>query len=82
MDNHAQLAPYISSAKARGQAPFLLALLDALEPLAPILASSLLIAQPLLPGSRRGGALSALAELLDEPDGCQALRQALADEAE
>lgn len=58
----------------------MLTLLDAFEPLAPALAQCLLVAQPLANLWRRGEALGALAELLEEPDGLRELRRRLADD--
>ncbi len=82
MDASTQLSQLIASAKERGQAPFLLALLDAIQPIAPVLASGLLVAQPFLPLSRHQSALRELADLLDEPAGFAALRGSLAEEPE
>ena len=80
MDRHYQAADWIEAAKRRGGAPFLLILLDAIEPLAPALAQGLLVAQPLANLWRGGDALRELADLLEEPDGLRELRRQLADE--
>lgn len=82
MDASTHLSQLIASAKKRGNAPFLLALLDAIKPIAPVLASGLFVAQPFLPFSRHQSALGELADLLDEPEGFASLRQSLAEEAE
>ncbi|MDE2748009.1 MAG: hypothetical protein OXI34_03495 [Chloroflexota bacterium] len=74
------LAGWIEAAKRRGGAPFLLTLLDAIEPLAPVLAQGLLVAQPLANLWPGGARLRELADLLEEPDGLRTLRSLLADE--
>ena len=71
----------VALAKRRGAAPTLLSLLDALEPAAPILAQTLLVAQPLANLLRAGDACRELADLLDEPNGAQELRALLAEES-
>ena len=81
MDSQHQLSQWIEAAKRRGKAPFLLTLLDGIEPIAPALAQGLLVAQPLANLWRGGGAVRELADLLEEPDGFTALRSQLADEA-
>ena len=74
------LACWIELAKRRGGAPFLLTLLDAVEPLAPVLAQALLVAQPLANLWPGGEDLRELADLLEAPDGLRELRSRLADE--
>ena len=81
MHNQSELADWIDAAKRRGQAPFLLSLLDALEPLAPVLAQGLLVAQPLANLWRGGAGARQLADLLEEPAGLRELRRQLTDEA-
>ena len=81
MDRKTGVAGWIVAAKRRGQAPFLLTLLDAIEPLAPVLAQGLLVAQPLANLWRGGDAARELADLLEEPHGLNELRRQLADEA-
>ena len=80
MDGDKGLAGWIEAAKGRGQAPFLLTFLDAIEPLAPALAQGLLVAQPLANLWRGGDAARELAELLEAPDGLRDLRRQLADD--
>ena len=80
MNNQTEIAGWIEAAKRRGGAPFLLTLLDAIEPLAPALAQGLLVAQPLANLWRGGDALRELADLLEEPAGLRELRRQLADE--
>ncbi len=72
---------WIERTKGRGQAPLLLSLLDAIEPIAPVLAQGLLVMEPLALLWGGGGALRALAEQLEEPDGLTALRRQLVEEA-
>ncbi len=80
MQRQHSIRDLIMRAKDRGAAPHLLSLLDALEPAAPILASTLLVAQPLANLWRAGDACRELADLLDSPAGAQQLRKLLADE--
>lgn len=81
MEKRNQHSDWIETAKVRGNAPFLLSLLDAIEPIAPVLAQGLLVAEPLALLWGGGGALRALSEQLEAPGGLEALRQQLADEA-
>ena len=81
MDGQLQVSNWIESAKRRGQVPLVLTVLDVIEPIAPALAQGLLVAQPLasfLPGA---AGFRELADLLEEPDGIQVLRQQLSDDA-
>ena len=80
MNGRSEIAGWIERAKRRGGAPFLLILLEAFEPLAPVLAQGLLVAQPLANLWRGGAALGELAELLEEPEGLSELRALLADD--
>jgi len=80
MNGRSEIAGWIEAAKRRGQAPFLLTVLEACEPLAPVLAQGLLVAQPLANLWQGGAALGELAELLEEPDGLRELRALLADD--
>jgi hypothetical protein len=80
MDGKTQVAGWIEAARDRGSAPLLLALLDAFEPLAPALAQSLLVAQPLANLWRGADGFGALANLLEEPEGIRELRRQLADD--
>ena len=68
---------WIARAKRRGQAPALLTLLDAIEPLVPLLAQSLWVAQPLAGLWNGAPPLGALAELLEDRQGIERLRQRL-----
>ena len=58
----------------------MLMLLDVIEPIAPALAQCLWVAQPLAGLWDGAKAVQALAELLEEPNGVEQLRQRLADE--
>lgn len=80
MTNQSGIAGWIARAKERGGAPYLLTLLEAIEPLAPVLAQGLLVAQPLANLWRDGAALGELAELLEEPESLRELRALLADD--
>ncbi len=80
MEKRSNIARWIATAKARGQAPFLLSLLEAIGPLAPALAAALLVAQPLAGWWDGAGGLRELADLLDEPEGVEFLRRSLAEE--
>ncbi len=77
MQKQHSILDLITRAKDRGAAPYLLGLLDALEPAAPIVASTLLVAQPLANLWRAGDACRELADLLDSPAGTQQLRNLL-----
>ncbi len=80
MNGRSEIAGWIAHAKRRGGAPFLLILLESFEPLAPVLAQGLLVAQPLANLWRGGAALGELVELLEEPEGLSELRALLADD--
>ena len=80
MDGQSDVSRWIAAAKARGEAPFLLTLLEAIKPIAPVLANGLLVAEPLAVLWGGGGALRELADLLEEPEGLEALRRSLAEE--
>jgi len=80
MKDQSEIGGWIEAVKERGGAPILLTLLDAFEPLAPVLAQGLLVAQPLANLWRGGAALRELADMLEEPDGLRELRRQLADE--
>lgn len=80
MNGRSEIAGWIARAKRRGHAPILLILLEAIEPLAPVLAQGLLVAQPLAHMLRSGAALGELAEVLEEPESLRELRALLADD--
>lgn len=82
MENETRLADRLRAAEARGHGPWLLTMLDVLAPLAPILAQSLLIAQPLARSRQWGRELRELADLLEAPDGLEQLRRQLATQQE
>ena len=81
MDGQLQVSNWIESAKRRGQVPFLLTVLDVIEPIAPALAQGLLVAQPLASFWPGAAGVRELAERLEEPDGIRILRQQLSDDA-
>ena len=80
MNGESEIAGWVERAKGRGHGPMLLILLEAFEPLAPVLAQGLLVAQPLANLWRGGAALGELAELLEEPESLRELRALLADD--
>ncbi|MCY3796204.1 MAG: hypothetical protein OXG84_00225 [Chloroflexi bacterium] len=80
MERESDVSRLVAEARARGGAPFLLSLLEALRPIAPVLANAMLVAEPLAALWGGGGALRELADLLEEPDGFEALRRSLAEE--
>ncbi len=80
MERESQVARGITAAKERGGAPLLLTLLEAVKPIAPVLASGLLAAEPVAALWGGGGALRELSELLDDPESLEALRGQLAEE--
>lgn len=81
MERQSEQSDWIEAAKRRGNAPLLLSLLDVIEPIAPVLAQGLLVAEPLALLWGGGGALRALSEQLEAPGGLEALRRSLAEEA-
>jgi len=75
--------PWIDQIRARGWSDAFSTALDVLEPLGPLGAQLLLIAQPaahLIGGW--GDAFGALAEALEAPDGIEKLRKALDEDQE
>ena len=82
MENPASLNTLIQSLKRRDAANWTLLLLDAMEPVAPLLAQSLWIAQPLATPFHARDAVAELAEALETPEGIMRLKQRLADEGE
>ena len=81
MNSQTELTRWLEAARERGHAPLLLTLLDAIKPVAPVLASGLLVAQPFVPFARHEEGFSELAGLLEAPDGIERLRDMLAEEA-
>ena len=73
---------WIDRAKQRGYGPAIRILLDAIEPLAPLLAQGLWVAQPLAGLWGQSGALQQLAETLENPEGVSQLRQRLTDDTQ
>ncbi len=80
MENPYRIPDWIDSLKVRGGAPYALLTLDVIEPIAPVLAQVMWMAQPLagLWGGRED--TRDLAELLEAPDGIDRLRRRLADD--
>jgi hypothetical protein len=75
------MAPdWIQQVKARGLGDALSTALDVLEPLGPLGAQALWVAQPVLGLFVTHQALDHLAEALEQPGGIEQLRQMLEDE--
>lgn len=68
---------WVEQAKARGLGHALSVALDVLEPLGPLGAQVLWVAQPLLGIMVSSEALSSMAQALEEPGGIERLRQQL-----
>lgn len=79
MNNQLHTSDWVQNARKRGHDQWLLILLDAIEPIAPIVAQGLWVCQPLV--GLWGGAQSVqhLAQLLEDPEGIPQLRQQLSD---
>ena len=80
MENPLHYPGWIDKLKRRGGAPYALIMLDVMEPLAPVLAQGLWVAQPLAGLWNGRQALGELAQLLEAPGGIESLRKHLADE--
>ncbi len=80
MENPYRFPTWIDKLKVRGGAPYALLTLDVIEPIAPVLAQGLWMAQPLAGLWNGRQDLRDLAELLEAPDGIARLRLRLADE--
>lgn len=73
---------WVDEVKARGLGDALSIALDALEPLGPLGAQALFIAQPFAGLFGAAGAVGDLAQALEEPGGVEALRRLLDDESQ
>lgn len=71
---------WIDNLKRLVGAPIASTLLDVIEPVAPVLAQGLWVAQPLAGLWNGGDALRELAEMLEEPGGVEQLRRRLSDD--
>lgn len=80
MENPNRFPTWIDKLKVRGGAPYVLLTLDVIEPIAPVLAQGLWMAQPLAGLWNGRQDVRDLAELLEAPDGIARLRRRLADE--
>ena len=80
MENPLHYPGWIDKLKRRGGAPYALIMLDVMEPIAPVLAQGLWVAQPLAGLWNGRQALGELAQLLEAPEGIESLRKHLADE--
>jgi len=82
MDKQLHSSDWVNQAKQRGYAPVIEVLLDAITPIAPIIAQGLWVAQPLAGLLGHSHALQHLAETLEDPDGVMQLRQRLSDDTQ
>lgn len=82
MDKQLQSSDWIDQAKQRGYGQVIDVLLDVIEPIAPIIAQGLWVAQPLAGLWGQSNALQLLAETLEDPDGVTLLRQCLLDDTQ
>ena len=80
MENPYRFPTWIDKLKVRGGVPLALLTLDVIEPIAPVLAQGLWMAQPLAGLWNGRQDLRDLAELLEAPDGIARLRRRLADD--
>lgn len=71
---------WVREVHARGWVRPLLAALDALEPLGPLGAGALWVAQPALSAFLSRETVTRIAEALETPEGIEQLRRALEDE--
>jgi hypothetical protein len=72
-----ELSEWVQLVKARGLAGVLAAALDALEPLGPLAAQMIWVAQPVAGLLLPRAALDAVARALEEPGGVERLRRQL-----
>lgn len=79
MDKQSHTSDWAQKARDNGHDQWLLILLDAIEPIAPIVAQGLWVAQPLAGLWGKSTALQHLAQTLETPDGVDQLRQQLSD---
>ncbi len=82
MDKQLHSSNWIDQAKQRGYGDALEVLLTAIEPIAPIIAQGLWVAQPLAGLLGHSNTLQDLAETLEDPDGLMQLRQRLSDDTQ
>lgn len=82
MDKNLPSSDWVDQAKQRGYGQVVEILLDAIEPIAPIIAQGLWVAQPLAGLWGQSNALQLLAETLEDPDGVTQLRQRLSDDTQ
>jgi len=80
MDKQSYTSDWVEKAKANGHDQWLLVLLDAIEPIAPIVAQGLWVTQPLAGLWGGTDTVKLLAETLETPDGVAQLRQQLSDD--
>ncbi|MCY4071182.1 MAG: hypothetical protein OXG60_07775 [Chloroflexi bacterium] len=80
MENPYRFPAWIDKLKVRGGAPLALLALDVIEPLAPVLAQGLWMAQPLAGLWNGRDDIRDLATLLEAPEGIEGLRRRLAED--
>lgn len=80
MDKQSHTSDWAQKARNKGYDQWLLVLLDAIEPIAPIVAQGLWVTQPI--AGLWGGttAIKLLAETLEAPNGVDQLRKQLSDD--
>ena len=80
MDKQSHMSDWIEKVKQRGYGQWVYVLLDVIEPIAPLVAQGLWVAQPLVGLWDQSDTLQMLAETLEDPDGIAQLRQYLSDD--
>lgn len=80
MDKQSHTSDWAKKARDKGYDQWLLVLLDAIEPIAPIVAQGLWVTQPLAGLWGKSSAVQLLAETLEAPDGVTRLRKQLSDD--
>lgn len=73
---------WIESTKQRGYSQLMVTVLDIIEPIAPLVAQGLWVAQPFAGLVFSHTTIKSLAETLEDPDGVSRLRQWLSDDTQ
>ena len=82
MDKQSHASDWIEKVKQKGYGDIAELMLDAIEPIAPIVAQGLWVVQPLAGVWNGSNTVQSLAQLLETPDGLAELRQRLADDTQ
>lgn len=82
MDKQSYTSDWIEKVKQWGYGDLINLMLDAIEPIAPVVAQGLWVVQPLAGIWNRSDTVQSLAEMLETPDGLAKLRQHLADDTQ